>query len=450
MNIDMRADKRAAAMQVWLRRRTLLGAVVGMVGCLTTGRGATCGAGAGPTASRDDAPVSDFLRMLAFVPAPLDCWQRTLSYAAPGLVKARYGLGDLQSYADLVARGLSTARFASYFGGCWSSPFAYNGLSVDGSERDAFGFDFYQVACDLCAGEPPAFLSTQTGWDRPPAFGRIEGAFDAAACAAALRSGGYLTADYGDDTYFTTLGDGETDLTNIRSRLFPARRDRLAADAARVIVTPATAIMQVALDAERGRVPTLDVDPTLRALAAALGDATSIVTLPPDYADRTIAATRARSRSSVGTAQVIAQGLRARAAGWSMLHVPDLLAFAVTDAGGYARTLHLALVYADPANAAADAPEVAARLATYRVPSGGGWALAAGTDLFTPRTETYEGRGVIVADAPLLTMPNLNPAWVQSTVSSLIPFIALQDPAATIRGLEADAATPTPGGAPTP
>ena len=48
--------------------------------------------------------------------------------------------------------------------------------------------------------------------------------------------------------------------------------------------------------------------------------------------------------------------------------------------------------------------------------------------MFAPRTVTHAGRGVGVADAPLLAVPNLNPAWVQSTVESLLPFIALQNP----------------------
>jgi len=70
--------------------------------------------------------------------------------------------------------------------------------------------------------------------------------------------------------------------------------------------------------------------------------------------------------------------------------------------------------------------------------------------LFAPRTETHAGRGVVVAEAPLLALPNLNPAWVQSTVESLLPFIALQNPSETVRRLEADAATPTPGSTPAP
>jgi len=428
----------------------ILRAVAGAAWCLIVTRDAARGRVPSPVVTGGDTPVSDFLRMLAFVPAPLDGWQRTISYANPGLVKERYGLGDVRSYPDLEARHLSTTEFGSYLGGCWSSPFAYNGLSTDGSERDAFGFDFYQVERDLYAGEPPAFLSTQTGRDPPTAFGRIEGAFDAAACAAALQRGGYTAAAYGADPYFTTLGDGAIDLTNIRSRLFPERRNRLAADAGRVIATAATATMDAALDAERGRVPTLDADPTVRALAGALGGVTSVATLPPDYADRSIAAARARSRSSVGTAQTIARGLREATGGWGILHPPELLAVAVTDAGGYARTLHLALVYADPVDAVADAPEIASRLTGYQVSPGGGGALAAGTDWFAPRTETHAGRGVVVAEAPLLALPNLNPAWVQSTVESLLPFIALQNPSETVRRLEADVATPTPGSTPAP
>lgn len=437
-----------------LNRRALLRATLGMAmasaaSSPTAAYGTACDTVLPPTAP-PNAPASDFLRMLAFVPAPLDRWQRTISYAAPGLIKERYGLGDVRSYRDLQARGLSTGRFASYFGGCWSSPFAYNGLSTDRSERDAFGFDFYQVARDLSAGEPPMFLNTEPGRNRPPAFGRIEGVFDAVACIAVLQGGGYAVAAYGEDAYFTTLGDGETDLKNIRSRLFPERRNRLATDAGRVIAAAATIMMEAALDAERGRVLALDSDPTMRALAFALGDATSIVTLPPDYADRSIAAARARSRSSVGTAQVIARGLRERTASWGTLHPPELLAVAVTDAGEYARTLHLACVYMNPDDAAADAPEIASRLTGYRVAPGNGSALPAGENFFTLRTETHAGWGIVVADASFLVMSDLNPAWVQGTVTSLLPYVALQNPGETIRRLEAEIATPSSSSAPAP
>jgi len=418
-----------------ISRRVLLAHAVAAAGGIAAHRGRTY------VRARDSEPLpsTDFLRMLAFVPAPLDRWQYQITYAAPGAVRARWGMDDLTSYADVQARGLSTARFASLLSGCFDSPFAYNGLDTDGTERGAFGYDFYQVTREICAGEPPMFLDTRTVRGPPTAFARIEGAFDPDVVTAAVRAGGYTDADHAGTTYFTALDDNAADLVHIQSRLFPARRDRLVVDNARIIAAPATALMTDALDVENGQIPALNSDAVLRALAYALGDVASVATLPPDYTDRSIVAARIRSRSSIGTAQSIAQGLRESTGGWKALRPSVLLSVAVTDAGVLRRTLHLARVYADPADAHADAPEIVARLAGYRVFPGGGNALVAGSNLFTLRVETHAGRGILVVDAPLVTAPDLNPAWVQVTVESLLPFFALADPETTIRDLEAAA-----------
>ncbi len=399
------------------------------------------------SASAQAQSPTDFMRMLAFVPAPLDRWQYQITYAAPGTVRARWGIGDAMSYVDLQAGGVSTAQFASVLSACFDSPFAYNGLDTQGTERDAFGFDFYQVAREICAGEPPMVLDTHTMRDQPAAFARVEGAFDPDAVAVALHNAGYIDADHVGLPYFTTLDDNAEDLMHIQSRLFPARRNRLAVNDARIIAAPTTLLMADALDAEAGRVPTLDNDPALRALAFTLGDVTSVATLPPDYTDRSIAAARAHSRNSIGTAQVIARGLRENTGDWQALRPPALLAVAFTDASVLRRTLHLVRVYTNPPDATADVAGVTARLSGYQIVPGGGNALAPprdGAALFTVGAETYAGRGVLFVDAPLMTTADLNPAWVQTTVQSLIPAFALDDPDATARRLEADVAASTP------
>jgi len=92
-------------------------------------------------------------------------------------------------------------------------------------------------------------------------------------------------------------------LHDVRCQLFLARRNRLAVSAARVVAAPTTAIIEGALDAEQRQIPTLGMNPTARALAHALDDVVSMVAVPPDYPDRAIRSSIARSRSRQGSAE---------------------------------------------------------------------------------------------------------------------------------------------------
>ncbi len=51
------------------------------------------------------------------------------------------------------------------------------------------------------------------------------------------------------------------------------------------------------------------------------------------------------------------------------IHAPEQLAVGVTDAGNFQRALRIAFVYANPADAAADALELVRRLTDYRPPA---------------------------------------------------------------------------------
>ncbi len=164
-------------------------------------------------------------------------------------------------------------------------------------------------------------------------------------------------------------GDNIVDLHDVRCQLFLARRNRLAVSAARVVAAPTTAIIEGALDAEQRQIPTLGMNPTARALAHALDDVVSMVAVPPDYPDRAIRSSIARSRSQRGSAEGIATGLRDLARQWGTIHAPELLAVGITDAGNFQRALRIAFVYANPADAAADAPELVRRLTDYRPPA---------------------------------------------------------------------------------
>lgn len=394
-------------------------------------------------------PTSDFLRMLAVVPMPFDRWQRTLTYANRAAIAQLYGYTDIHIAPDLMARNISTTDYGNAFGSCFLSPFTYNGLSIEGEEYRIFGFDTVQIAHEIGVGALPDFLTTKV--DRSPlvAFGSMEGAFDAAMIAAALQAGmyTYTPAMHDGVPYFSIRADNEFDLHDQRSQFFVERRDRLAVRTDRIITAPATAIMEAAIDAETRRIPALDADPTMRALAAALGDVTSVVVVPPDYPDRAIEAQLSRSRSRTGEAQSLARGIRSATSGWAVTHSPEVVAVAVTDTGDWRRTLHLALVYANPADAIADAPELTQRLTTLRV---GAPVLPAFPNIVASHTATSNRRGVYVADLAIVQKPSLNSAWLHDAAATLLFLLPLTDPNRTADRVAAIGATATPAASPTP
>ena len=111
--------------------------------------------------------------------------------------------------------------------------------------------------------------------------------------------------------------------------------------------------MEAALDTEARRLPGLDANPAMRALAGAFPNVTSLATAPPDAVLTAAATVRP---------EVYAQLTRE----YMPLRGPELLAAGYTDSGTYQRTLHVALVYANAGDASADGPEVTRRIAEYR------------------------------------------------------------------------------------
>lgn len=456
-----------AALGTQHSRRAVLGAVAGAMAALlaacagpegdTTFRPARTpttagGKGVGPLAPAlalpvgtivgappKGAPVPELQRMLALIPGGQDPpgglatfrdrWQGTLTFANLGAVKRLYGYEEIRSFADLAARNVPLTDFTNATAGCYVTDFV-GAQYAEGPYRDAFGFDLFQVEREISAGQPP------------DAFSRMEGVFDADAVNAKLRSGGYTAADYNGAAYSTIRGDSEIGtLTDPRARLALARMNRIAVNGERIIAAPRTTLLAGALDAEARRGVTLDQSQTLRALAAVLGDVTSMATLPPGTVD------------AVGAVRQPEQ-LAADTRGWGMLRVPELAAMGYTDRGNFQRTMHVALVYANPADAAADAPELVKRLTGYRSLRRRQPLLPIFATAVTSRTATAFTKGVLIADVALLPEPTQGRLWLDLLFSRDTLFLMPQPLAAsgtmTTPNATSGAGSDTPAGTPRP
>ena len=456
-----RACRRKGARSVRYSRRALLGAAAGALSALVAAcagpegetlfrpaRTPTAAGGTADSASARPTPASpvgtvvgapptgalvpNLLRMLALVPGGpgpsaglatfQDRWQGTLSFANLGAVKRLYGFGEVRSFADLAARNLAPRDFTNATAGCYLTDFA-GAPYAQGQYRDAFGFDLFQVEREISAGQPP------------DAFSRMEGAFDAGAVAAKLTAAGYAAADDNGAAYYTIRGDSEIgSLADPRSRLALARLNRVAVSGERIVAAPKTALLAGALDAEKRATATLDQSQTLRALAAVLGDVTSMATVPPGSAE-IVGAVRQPEQVSALTR------------GWGTLRVPELAAMGYTDKGEDRRTMHVALVYANPADAAADAPELVTRLTGYRSLRTGQPLLPTAATAVTSRTATAFTKGVLVADLALVPEPARGRLWIDLLLNRDTLFLVPQPLAARgTPGASASvpAATPRP------
>ncbi len=383
------------------------------------------------------APVPDLLRMLALVPNGQDPtgglavfqgrWKGMLTFANLGAVKKLYGFAEVRSFADLAARNLAVADFTNATAGCYLTDFV-GAQYAQGPYRDAFGFDLFQVDREIGAGQPP------------DAFSHMEGVFDADAVIAKLRSGGYAAADYNGAAYYTIRGDSEIGtLTDPRTRLALARMNRITVGKERIIAAPQTTLLAGALDAEKHASVTLDQSPTLRALASVLGDVTSMATLPPGTTDVV---------EGVLQPELLASITR----DWGTLHAPELAAMGYTDKGSFQRTMHVALVYANAGDAAADAPELVKRLTGYRSLRTRQPLLPTLATAVTSRTATAFNKGVLVADVALVPEPARGRLWLDMLFSRDTLFLVTQPlragtaapPSATPGAGIAPAATPRP------
>ena len=355
------------------------------------------------------APMSDLLRMIGFVPnvqdatggflAFLSRWKGTLTFANLGVVKKLYGYDTVHAFSDLDAQNITVADYTNATAGCYLTEFA--GLRSRQNEyRDAFGYDVFQVDREISAGQPPEH------------FSRMEGAFDTGAINATLRMGGYALTSQNGVSYDTMRGDGELDLSDPRGRLALGRMNRVAVNTQRITAAPTTELIAAVLDAEMKKTAALDGSATLRALATVLGTVTSIATIPPGASD-------------VVEAVLSPEQLAATTRGWDPLHPAELNAIGYTDAGNFQRTMHVALVYTNPSDAAADAPELVKRLQGYRLRSQQTLVPTYATAV-TSRTATVGSKGVLVADVALVPDPTRGRLWIEMYLNRDLLFLIPQ------------------------
>ncbi len=370
-----------------------------------------------PTAQRG-TPPPDFLRMLAYVPEPASRWNNALTFANLGAVRRLYNFEAIRNVTDLRAQTGAMRDYTDATAGCALSDFTGQ-VYANGQWRTAFGFDVFQVDREISPGMPPL------------SFSRMEGVFDSDAVAVALQAGGYLPATTPNGApYDSVRGDNEANLADPRTGIALGRMNRITASQERIAVAPATVLIESALDAEQRKGTSLDANPTFRALAAALGNVTSVATAAPDVF---VAAT------AVLTPDVVERLTR----GYIALRPAELVAMGYTDAGNFGRTMHIALVYANPADAAADEPEVLRRYQSFRslrtqqlfIPT---YATGA-----TSRTVTSGGKGVVVVDLALQRQAVLGRFWFDTWLTRDAPLFRLPASATPATG-PVPASTRTP------
>ncbi len=162
----------------------------------------------------------------------------------------------------------------------------------------------------------------------------------------------------------------------------------------------------------------LDGSATLRALATTLSGVTSMVTFPPGASD-------------VVEAVLQPQQIAATTRGWGTLHAPELQAMGYTDAGQFRRTMHVALVYTNPSDAAADAPELVKRITGYRLIRSQQTLLPTYATAVTSRTATVGSKGVLIADITLTPDPARGRLWIDMFQNRDTLFLVPQPVSAT-------------------
>jgi len=347
------------------------------------------GAATAPPPPRPGTPVSEFVRLLSFVPDDAALHGGYLTVANPGPVRKLYAYDQVHGLADLQAQNIPPTDYVNVLSGCALSEFA--GTSgLPGAWRDAFGYDSYNVDREIWAGR------------LPDAFSRLEGAFDADGITAHLQMGRYAeVATRSGLPYLAARGDNESDLRDARSQLALGRMNRIAVARDRLIAAPKTGPIEAALDVEARKAPALDGNATFRALAEALSNVTSLATAPP--------AALASAAATVPP-DVLARFAR----GFVPLHPAELCAAGYTDIGTYQRTMHLALVYTNTGDAAADAPEVLRRVTGFRLLRDSQPLLPTYASGVTTRTFMGAGKGVLIVDIALLPDPPLSRFWLDT------------------------------------
>ncbi len=350
---------------------------------------------------------SDLLRMLAFVPDN-SVAGKSLSFANISVPRQLYGFGTIHSFADFDAQGLKLIDFSNAIGGCYLSDFI-GFANAQGRYRDAFGYDIFQIDREISGGLPPGY------------FSRMEGAFDVGAVTAKLQAAGYQNASAGGTDYFMIRDDYQIDIKSPNGSIALARMNRVAVSKERIVAAPATPLITAALNAEAKKTPTLDQNPAYRALALALGGVTSMTTLPADSGALDPAAI---VRGGSTDPQQIAAALREYTNGWGTLAPAELTAMGYTDQGNNQRTMHVALVYPNPADAATNAPELVKRLRGYRSVLTQQPIMPKYVTAVVSRTVTDGTKSVLVADLTLASVPTVSRFWLQMYQSRDTLFLA--------------------------
>jgi len=338
------------------------------------------------------APPSDFLRMLSLVPNTPEVWHGFLTYANLAPLKSLYNATNVHTTTDLFTP--DAKAYTTALNGCMLSAFTGQGHIADGEQRDAFGYDIANLDREIATGQTPGYSS------------HMEGTFDTALITDKLSALGYQPVTYADGQYASVRGDNQFSLPGLDIIFANGSMNRIAVDPGRLIAAGATAAIQAALDAEGGRIPTLADQPQYHALATAIGDVTSLAMLPPEYLAFTAAnftqAAMNRDASAL-TPQDAAQAIADYTRGWGILPPSTLAAICYTDQGPDARTMHIALVYANPDDAAAAAPEVVTRLKAYRSARTKMPIVPTNLTDVMGRTVMTETMAVAVVDAPVVS-----------------------------------------------
>jgi len=303
-------------------------------------------AAASPAAPPPDATLA---QLLARVPA------RAIEPAAPGAIwfadllgqRRRYGFAAIDTVDRLVAlpreeflrfnAALAGLPLAGLFGGA---------VNADGLQwRAPLGFDGLQFAQALYVGVRPEFAT----------WSHAQGSLDPALIAGRLRAIGYAPRPYRDAEILVRNRDqiaavgaarGASDFVFAAAEALPGAGTLTAARFAGGI--------DATLDALAGAAPTLADDPDYRAAVAALGPTVGAALVPGEllYHPR-------------------AQGIVVAPFATPSPYATALPAYRLASLGfaddGARRALALALVYADPAAAAAAGPILRDRLAAHRL-----------------------------------------------------------------------------------
>jgi hypothetical protein len=289
--------------------------------------------------SREDTGIpvtTEFGRMLGFVPYSFledhDIW-----YTAPGTVKERYGLEDLNSEEDIrQLEGEKGPEFLDAFG---ALPAAQSYTQKYWLES-LTGWNWVNINRAVFNEIPP-----------PWGFSVVEGDFDEALIGERLTEQGYTKSEYGSYTYYHINDDMQINIRSELGRMVLAQLNRVAVLDDTLVVAPATGIMTGVLDTMTGDSESVNDTDSGRAIADSLGEVQGAVL---------ITANRVFQLDPDTTPSFSLPA----AASWGTLHDYSLFGTGYLDDGSE-RYWIISLYYDDKESAVADAGELVSRLKSY-------------------------------------------------------------------------------------